>query len=143
VAAYTKEHYPGVRIAGYHNGFFSSDDEERIADEIRSSQADILFVALPTPRKENFLRRWRQHMGVSVCHGVGGSFDVMAGLTKRAPGWMQKCGMEWFYRLVQEPSRMWKRYLVTNTTFVWLSIVEIVRHRLHLQSKSSEEVVGQ
>ena len=68
-------------------------------------------------------------MAVPVCHGVGGSFDVIAGVTKRAPVWMQKCGLEWFYRFIQEPRRMWKRYLVTNTLFVGLSIVAIMRAR--------------
>jgi len=66
-------------------------------------------------------------MNVPVCHGVGGSFDVVAGVTKRAPVWMRNCGLEWLYRLLQEPGRMWKRYLVTNSIFVFLSISEIAK----------------
>ena len=69
-------------------------------------------------------------MDVPVCHGVGGSFDVVAGVTKRAPGWMQNAGLEWFYRLAQEPRRLWKRYFVTNTLFIMLSIKEFMIARL-------------
>ena len=122
--------HPGVRIAGYHDGYFLPEHEQHIAEMVRSSQADVLLVGMPTPKKERFLHRWRQHMCVPVCHGVGGSFDIMAGITRRAPLWMQRCGLEWLYRVIQEPRRMWKRYLVTNMVFVWLSLVEIAAHRL-------------
>lgn len=119
--------YPGVRIAGYRNGYFKEAEENDVAEQIRNSSADIIFVGVPTPKKENFLRRWRDCLNVSICHGVGGSFDILAGVTKRAPLWMQKCGMEWFYRLAQEPRKMWKRYLVTNTIFIGLALETIIR----------------
>ncbi|HIJ71468.1 MAG TPA: WecB/TagA/CpsF family glycosyltransferase [Planctomycetes bacterium] len=119
--------YPGVRIAGYRNGYFKESQENDVAEQIRNSSADILFVAVPTPKKEHFLGKWRDYMNVPVCHGVGGSFDVVAGVTKRAPVWMQKCGMEWFYRLIQEPRKMWKRYLVTNTVFMKIALGQIIR----------------
>jgi len=135
--------FPGVDIAGYRDGYFSLEDEEEVANDIRNSRSDIIFVAISPPKKEIFLGKWGDFMDVPVCHGVGGSFDVMAGVTKRAPLWMQKCGMEWFYRFLQEPRRMWKRYLVTNATFLWLSAGEIVRHRLRLRKHPREEVVGQ
>lgn len=130
VVAQVRGRYPGVRIAGCRDGYFSSDQEEAVAETIRAGRADILLVAVPTPRKENFLRQWRTVMDVPVCHGVGGSFDVVAGITRRAPRWMQKLGLEWFYRVMQEPGRMWKRYLVTNTVFLGLALKEIVRTRL-------------
>jgi len=79
-------------------------------------------------------------MGVPVCHGVGGSFDVVAGITSRAPLWMQKYGLEWLYRVLQEPGRMWKRYLVTNSVFLWLSVGEILRHRFR---PMQPRVIGQ
>ena len=85
---------------------------------------------MPSPKKENFLAKWQDIMQVPVCHGVGGSFDVMAGVAKRAPRWMQNCGLEWIYRLAQEPRRMWKRYLVTNVVFTVLSIGAVIRARL-------------
>lgn len=121
-----KTKYPGVRIAGYRNGYFNESDEKEVAEEIRNSSADIIFVAMTSPKKEKFLRNWRKFMNIPVCHGVGGSFDVLAGVTKRAPLWMQNCGLEWLYRVIQEPGRMWKRYLVTNSIFIILSIKAIV-----------------
>ncbi|MFC1763134.1 WecB/TagA/CpsF family glycosyltransferase [Planctomycetota bacterium] len=136
VVEYTRLTYPRIRVAGYRDGYFAEDQEQEVADDIRNSKADILFVAITPPKKENFLRRWSEYMQVPVCHGVGGSFDVVAGVTERAPLWMQKCALEWFYRVIQEPKRMWKRYWVTNTKFVWLCFGEIVRHRLgHTQCK--------
>jgi len=125
-----KENYRGLQVAGYRNGYFGEAEEQKIAQDIRDSVADILLVGMPSPKKENFLSRWRGHMNVPVCHGVGGSFDIVAGVTKRAPQWIQDCGMEWFYRLIQEPRRMWKRYLVTNSIFLVLSIKAIFQARL-------------
>jgi len=136
VVEIVRRDYPGVDVAGFRDGYFSPEQEEEVANDIRNSCSDIIFVAISPPKKEIFLGKWGDFMGVPVCHGVGGSFDVVAGATKRAPAWMQKCGMEWFYRFMQEPRRMWKRYLVTNTMFLWLSVVEIIRHRMGLQSKS-------
>jgi len=130
VAEYTKTCHPGARIAGYRDGYFTAEQEEQVAVDIQRSRADILFVAMTSPKKENFLRCYGPMMQVPICHGVGGSFDVVAGVTKRAPMWMQGWGLEWLYRVIQEPGRMWKRYMVTNTKFIGLSLVEIVRHRL-------------
>jgi N-acetylglucosaminyldiphosphoundecaprenol N-acetyl-beta-D-mannosaminyltransferase len=131
--------FPGVHVAGYRDGYFSGEDEEEVANDIREHHPDIIFVAISPPKKEIFLRTWGDVMDVPVCHGVGGSFDVMAGVTKRAPLWMQKWGMEWFYRFLQEPRRMWKRYLVTNSIFVWLSLIEIAAHRLGFRRSKKPE----
>lgn len=133
VVGWTRRHHPGVRIAGYRDGYFTENEEQQVAVAIRDSKADILFVAITPPKKEIFLRKYSKMMEIPVCHGVGGSFDVVAGVTKRAPVWMQKTGMEWFYRVIQEPGRMWKRYFVTNSVFIWLSITEILRYRLGLK----------
>ncbi len=116
--------YPNVIFSGRRNGYFSSDEEEAIARDIAAAKPDILFVAITSPKKESFLAKYSQMMGVLVCHGVGGSFDVYAGKVKRAPQVWQQLGMEWLYRVIQEPRRMWKRYLVTNTFFLWLLIKE-------------------
>lgn len=121
--------YPRIRVAGYRDGYFNEDQERSVAENIRHSQADILFVAISPPKKEIFLRKWREFMDVPICHGVGGSFDVLAGVTKRAPLWMRKCSLEWLYRLIQEPRRMWRRYLITNTIFIRLSFAAILRAR--------------
>lgn len=108
-------------IAGYRNGYFKKEDEVDIAKQISDSGADILFVAISSPTKENFLYDNKETLrGVNFIMGVGGSFDVVSGLVKRAPLWMQKIGMEWFYRFAQEPKRMWKRYLIGNIKFIWM-----------------------
>ncbi|NDV27062.1 WecB/TagA/CpsF family glycosyltransferase [Desulfovibrio sp. JC010] len=111
-----EQKYPRLKIAGYHHGYFW-DDEESVVRDIAGSGAKMLFVAITSPKKENFINRWKEQLGVGFVMGVGGTFDILAGKTKRAPEFMQKYGLEWFYRLVQEPRRMWKRYLVTNTVF--------------------------
>ncbi len=125
-----KEVHPGLRVAGYRDGYFREDQEHEVSEAIRRSHADIVFVAMNSPKKENFLSRWYKFTGVPVCHGVGGGFDVLAGVTKRGPRWMQRFGLEWLYRLVQEPRRLWKRYLVTNSIFLVLSLSMIVRSRI-------------
>jgi len=130
VAEHVVSKYPGARIAGFRDGYFDESQEETVAEQIRASKADILFVGMNSPKKENFLRKWHRYMLVPVCHGVGGSFDVMTGIAKRAPVWMQKSGLEWFYRLAQEPQRMWKRYLFTNTMFLALGLQAIVKNRI-------------
>lgn len=96
-------------------------------EKIRASGAQLLFVAITSPKKENFINRWRDQLGVSFVMGVGGTFDVMAGKVKRAPRWMQRRGLEWLYRVIQEPRRMWRRYLVTNAKFGGLLVREKVR----------------
>ncbi len=109
---------PSLTIAGYNDGYFW-DDEEAVVDKIRKSGAKLLFVAITSPKKENFINKWQDKLGVDFVMGVGGTFDVVAGKVKRAPVWMQNAGLEWFYRVMQEPSRMWKRYFVTNSKFAW------------------------
>lgn len=120
-----EERYRGLTIAGTHDGYFDEQDERRVAETIRDSHAHILFVAMTSPKKEAFMKRWMATMNVPVTHGVGGSFDVMAGVTRRAPRWMQRCGLEWFYRVLQEPRRMWKRYLVTNSVFMIVAMKDL------------------
>ena len=115
--------HPKLSIAGYHHGYFW-DDEESVVERIHDSGATWLFVAITSPKKEQFIHRWRDRLGVGFAMGVGGTFDIIAGKTRRAPKWMQNWGLEWFYRILQEPRRMWKRYLVTNSRFLWLLIQE-------------------
>lgn len=124
VKRYTEEYSKDI-IAGYRNGYFKKEEEQSIAQEIADSGANILFVGISSPIKENFLFENRDTLKqVNLIMGVGGSFDVIAGFVKRAPIWMQKSGLEWFYRLIQEPKRMWKRYLIGNTKFIILVLRE-------------------
>lgn len=119
------EYYSMDIIAGYRNGYFAKSEEKEIAKEIQKSGAEILFVAISSPKKENFLFENKKLLSkVNFVMGVGGSFDVIAGKVKRAPFWMQKAGLEWLFRVVQEPKRMWKRYLFGNTKFILLMLKE-------------------
>jgi len=113
-------------IAGYRNGYFKKSEERAIAQQIADSGANMLFVAITSPVKEKFLYENRDLLSnVNFTMGVGGSFDVVAGIVKRAPLWMQKMGLEWLYRVYQEPKRMFKRYLVGNWKFIML----VLKHR--------------
>ncbi len=132
VQIYT-EKYPNLKVAGYRDGYFRPEEEEHVAEEIRDSKADIIFLAFGSPKKEIFVGKHLYSMNVPVVHGVGGSFDVVAGVMKRAPVWMQDWGMEWFYRFLQEPTRMWRRYLVTNAVFSVIVSAELLRRTLRLQ----------
>lgn len=121
------ERFPGVVIVGAADGYFDAADAPAVAARIRDAKADMVFLGMPTPKKEIFLARYGDDLGAPVLHGVGGSFDVLAGLTRRAPLVWQRAGLEWFYRLLQEPRRLWRRYAVTNTVFVALTLQEFVR----------------
>lgn len=116
--------YGNEIIAGYRNGYFDASEEYAVATRIAQSKANILFVAITSPKKEIFLNKYKSIIQVPFIMGVGGSFDVVAGFVKRAPLWMQKAGLEWFYRLIQEPRRMWKRYLVGNSKFIYIILKE-------------------
>lgn len=117
--------YGSSIIAGYRNGYFNEMEEPTVAKQIADSGAQLLFVAITSPRKENFMYKYREILSnVNFTMGVGGTFDVISGYTKRAPVWMQDMGMEWFYRFLQEPRRMWKRYLIGNMKFVWYVLKE-------------------
>jgi N-acetylglucosaminyldiphosphoundecaprenol N-acetyl-beta-D-mannosaminyltransferase len=124
-----RSRFPGVRIAGYRDGYFSDVEAEQVAFDISAAKPDMLFVGITTPKKELFLEAWGPKLDVTICHGVGGSFDVMAGKTSRAPVLWQRLGIEWLWRVVQEPTRMWKRYLVTNGQFIALVAREWIRTR--------------
>ncbi len=119
--------FPNVRFAGRHHGYFSEADEAGIVADIATSRPDFLLVAMTSPKKEKFIAKHIQLMGVPVCHGVGGSFDVLAGKVARAPILWQRLGLEWLYRLKQEPGRLWRRYLTTNTIFCAMVLSELCR----------------
>ncbi len=121
--------HPGLAIVGARHGYFSEDENESLCAEIRTARADILLVAMPSPRKEYWLAEHGAGLGVALLMGVGGSIDVLAGVTHRAPAWMQRAGLEWSYRLVQEPRRLAGRYVTTNTRFISLVLLELVARR--------------
>ena len=124
------QRWPGAVVAGSRDGYFTDDEAPAVAAEVAASRADMLFLGMTTPKKEIFLGSHARTMRVPVMHGVGGSFDVLAGVTRRAPLRWQRMGLEWAYRLLQEPGRLWRRYLVTNTAFVAL----LLQERLHART---------
>lgn len=128
--------HPRVIVAGRHHGYFGKDGEEHVVGDIAAAAPDILFVALETPEKELFLARYRDRIRIPFSMGVGGSFDVLAGHRRRAPLWMQRIGFEWLFRLVQEPRRLARRYLVGNSLFLAMVLRELARTRARGATKS-------
>jgi N-acetylglucosaminyldiphosphoundecaprenol N-acetyl-beta-D-mannosaminyltransferase len=112
-----RRRFPRLEIAGSHDGYFRPEEEREVIAAIKSSRADCLFIGMPTPRKERFLARHRDNLGVPFIMGVGGGLDVLAGHVRRAPLLVQQIGLEWLFRTVQEPLRLGPRYLVTNAAF--------------------------
>ncbi len=121
--------YPRAVIAGARDGYFKAEQHAEVVEQIRASQADLLFVGMPTPFKETWVQKHRERLDVPVIMGVGGSFDVLTGKVKRAPVFLQNVGMEWSWRLAMEPRKMWKRYLKTNTEFLWLTARLVAKRR--------------
>lgn len=137
VAEIYSDKYSSRVIAGYRNGYFSEEEEPEIARQIAGSGAQLLFVALTSPKKEKFLHKYGDILkNINFTMGVGGSFDVVAGETSRAPLWMQSIGMEWFYRFLQEPRRMWHRYFFGNLKFIQLILKEKLRKKCNRFAKS-------
>ncbi len=101
-----KETYSNVKIAGTRDGFFESNQEISILDDINEKKPDILFVALGAPKQEKWINKYKKTINAKVAMGVGGSLDVWAGTVKRAPVFFQKTGLEWFYRLLKQPTRI-------------------------------------
>jgi N-acetylglucosaminyldiphosphoundecaprenol N-acetyl-beta-D-mannosaminyltransferase len=119
--------YPGLTVAGYRNGYWSAEEESGVVAQITEARADLLFVAISSPKKEHFLGQYQGQMKIPFAMGVGGTFDVAVGRVKRAPVWMQKSGLEWFYRFLQEPRRMFRRYFIEDMGFIRLFFKEALR----------------
>jgi N-acetylglucosaminyldiphosphoundecaprenol N-acetyl-beta-D-mannosaminyltransferase len=124
-----QDNYPKLKIAGYRNGYYQAEEELTIVDMINSTNPDILFLGMPSPQKELFAEKYSHKLNAKYIFGVGGYFDILSGFTKRAPQWVQNIGMEWCYRLVQEPRRMWRRYLIGNFRIIRLVLKEKKRRR--------------
>lgn len=114
-----KENHPKIHVAGYRNGYFSKDEWSNVAAELEKSKARIVFVGITSPLKEYLIDYFQSKNLSAVFMGVGGSFDVISGNIPRAPKWVQKLGLEWLFRVLQEPKRLWKRYLVGNSEFIF------------------------
>ena len=121
---------PGLEIVGIRNGYFKEENWREVAEEIRKSGAQLVFVGITSPLKEYIVENFQkeQHLNC-VFMGVGGSFDVISGSIPRAPIWMQKCNLEWLFRVMQEPKRLFKRYFVGNWKFI-MAVVKEKRGKL-------------
>jgi len=129
VAERLRRDHPTIEIAGWRDGYWAPEEEAEVVAAIAATRPDILFVAFGSPAKERFLARWKDTIGAPFVMGVGGSFDVYAGRVRRAPRWMRRTGLEWLYRVVQEPRRMWRRYLGDAPRFAWLVLKARARRR--------------
>lgn len=130
-----KAHYPGVTLCGYEHGYFSKADESEIVAKIAASGADMLMIGMTSPLKEQFVERNFERLNVPVQIGVGGSIDVLAGVFKLPPRWVRTAGLEWFNHFLQEPKRLAKRYLVSNTVFGFLVLKYLIWHFWAQKSK--------
>jgi N-acetylglucosaminyldiphosphoundecaprenol N-acetyl-beta-D-mannosaminyltransferase len=140
--AQVRRSFPGLIVAGAHDGYYPAEQDQDVAAEIRGSGADILFVGMTSPRKEMFISQWGPLTGVKVAHGVGGAFDVLAGVTRRAPLWWQSHGLEWLYRASQEPARLGRRYMSTNASFITMVTRELIRQRMLARGASAERAAS-
>lgn len=109
---------PGLRIAGTQHGFISEADDEAVIARVNASKPSILLLGMSVPKQEIWLAKHRNRLKVPLLWCVGGAFDFYSGRTRRAPPWVVRIHMEWFYRFLQEPGRMWKRYFIGNFTFI-------------------------
>ncbi len=133
---YMSVHYPDLILAGVTSPPFrdlSAEEEALAIEKINSSGARMVFVILGCPKQEKWMAKMKQKIN-AVMIGVGGALPVLLGLQKRAPKWMQNSGLEWLFRLHQEPRRLFKRYAYTNTLFIWLLLKEYFRIRIFRQS---------
>ena len=124
VADYVRQHYPRLALAGTQHGYFSAEETPAVLQRIHRCQPDVLLVAMGVPRQENWAAEYAQQSGAKIVMGVGGLFDFYSGRISRAPRWLQEVGCEWVWRLLQEPGRMWRRYLCGNLLFVWRVLLQ-------------------
>lgn len=130
--------FPQLRVAGSRDGYFTDAEAPAVADAVAGSGAHLLFLGMTSPKKENFVAEYGARTKANVIHGVGGSFDVLAGVVKRAPVSWQHAGFEWLYRALQEPRRLGRRYLTTNMAFIALVAREIARKMLRLNRSAAQ-----
>jgi N-acetylglucosaminyldiphosphoundecaprenol N-acetyl-beta-D-mannosaminyltransferase len=132
-AALLATRYPGLRIVGTYAPpaceEFDPEENARIIDQIRAARPDMLFVALGTPKQERWIYQNLEELGVPVCIGVGGVFNFITGRLPRAPEALQQAGLEWLFRLMLEPRRLWRRYLVDDTRALWRALHYAARQR--------------
>ena len=124
--AFAKMGLAGLRVAGIDSAIVRLDQEQpEIVERINAARPDLLFVALGNPKEELWMGRCAAKLDVPVMIGIGGSFNFIAGRVRRAPKWMQRTGLEWIYRIIQEPGRLWRRYAYGLVKFSWLALLSL------------------
>ena len=120
--------FPGLQIVGTYTPPFrplNADEEDDLRAQLEMSQADVLWCGLSTPKQERFMAAYSQRMPVKLMVGVGAAFDLLSGNLSEAPDWMKKAGLQWLFRLIKEPRRLWRRYLLNNPRFTWLTFLQL------------------
>ena len=120
--------FPGLKIVGTYTPPFrplSREEEDDLRSQLESSQADILWCGLSTPKQERFMAAYSGRMPVKLMVGVGAAFDLLSGNLSEAPDWMKRAGLQWLYRLFKEPKRLWRRYLINNPRFAWFTLLQL------------------
>ena len=118
-----RQNYPGLLITGHHCGYFEESEEQTVIKKIASSNTNVLLTAFGVPKQELWINEHLTSLNIGVAIGVGGLFDFIGERNKRAPRWIRKNGMEWLFRMIQEPNRLWKRYLLGNPLFLWRACI--------------------
>ncbi len=124
--------FPGLQIVGTYTPPFrplNVEEEEDLRQQVRESRADVLWCGLSTPKQERFMAAYNGRLTVKLMVGVGAAFDLLSGNLSEAPVWMKKAGLQWSYRLLKEPRRLWRRYLTNNPRFVWLTLLQLIKFR--------------
>lgn len=119
-----REQYPGIVIAGSHHGYFSESEEEAVAAQIRACRAQVLFVGMGTPKQEFWMETYGRSLGVPIVIGVGGTLDVLAGLKRECPGWIRALGVEWIFRVIEDPRGKLQRYFLALPWFLRSLVVK-------------------
>lgn len=128
----TLSKHTALRVVGYHNGYFSQEESAEVLSNIKSVEPDILLVALGVPKQEMFIQTHLKELQIPISIGVGGSFDVLAGIAQRAPLWMQKAGLEWLYRLYKEPSRIGRMLVLPKY------VLTVLRQKYNMWKRGSK-----
>jgi N-acetylglucosaminyldiphosphoundecaprenol N-acetyl-beta-D-mannosaminyltransferase len=126
VVAWMRDRYPALRVAGLQHGYFSSSEEPGVLEAVRRARPAVLLVAFGAPKQEKWIAAHKRELGPAVAIGVGGLLDFYSGRVARAPVWMRELGLEWMFRFLQEPGRMWRRYFVGNAMF----LLRVARERM-------------
>lgn len=128
-----QQQFPGLQIIGTQNGYFKNN--QKVIEKINMHQPDILFIGMGFPKQEKWIYKNISQLNVKVAVTIGGAFDLIAGKVKRAPIWMQNWGLEWLWRLIREPRRLWKRYIIGNTIFIWIVLKEFFKKKHGVDNK--------